>query len=662
MKRSLLTLSLAASLAMAESFTLGQVSVQSSIDDVNVIEQSVDAQVIAQNNERTVAETLDNISGVSLSNMGARNEATVSIRGFSASRVGVFIDGVPVYVPYDGNFDYARFLTNDIAQIDISKGYSSIAYGANTMGGVINIISKKPTKELEGNLRAELILDSDAHMSRHLESINVGSRLGGFYTQLSGTYSKRDHFRLSDAYEPVAGSEQPEGDRVRSYARDQKVSLKAGYIAQDTSEIALSYANQKGRKQQPLSVDADLNSVRYWDWPYWNKETLSLSGVKNFGTSYMKALAYYDVSENSLYSYGDNTYTFFAPQGFSFKSRYDDYSYGARLEYGVETGANFLKVAANYKKDVHRGYDIEKFVSGETLAERFEGHTISLGAEDNYALNQEIELLAGLSYDRLEADEVFYPDGYQGLDVISAFNPQAALIYVVNPNAKVRVSASQKTYLPSMKDRYSGGLGTKVANPDLDKELANHYELSYAHETQDFHANVSLYFTKVKDAIQGVATDETYVKSGKTYYKEQNQNVGTFEHKGAELDLSYSVDATKIGGNYAYIDVKNTKDSSVKRTGVPKHQLFAFAQQELLNGFSVYANMKLRSGVYEQISDRSYLEMASFTTFDAKVMYAAVENLTFEAGVKNLTDKMIQYNVGFPEAGREYFATMNYKF
>jgi iron complex outermembrane recepter protein len=408
MKKSLFALSVAASVAMAETYSLGQVSVQSStVDDVNMIEQSVSSETIAQNNEHTIAETLDNVSGISLNTTGARSETKLSIRGFNANRVGVFIDGIPVYVPYDGNFDYGRFLTNDIAQVDISKGYSSIAYGANTMGGVINIISKKPSKELEGNIRAEMILDSDAKLAKHVESINIGTRLGGFYAQLSGVYSKRDHFRLSDDYTPVAGSVQPKGERLRSYAKDQKISLKAGYVADDWSEVAINYANQQGRKYQPPSVDEDLARVRFWDWPYWDKETISASGQKNFENSYIKALAFYDVIENSLYSYADETYSSFNDKGFTFKSRYDDYSYGARLEYGLEISSNFLKVAANYKKDVHRGYNIEKFSSGETLGEQYEDTTYSLGIEDEYTFSKALKILAGVSYDRLEGDKIY---------------------------------------------------------------------------------------------------------------------------------------------------------------------------------------------------------------------------------------------------------------
>jgi len=659
MKKSIISLSAVASMALADgSYNLGKVSIESSIEDVNVIEKTITSQTIEQNNERTVAQTLDNVSGISMNSIGARGESTISMRGFDAKRIGVFIDGIPIYVPYDGNFDYSRFLTNDIAEIDISKGYSSIAYGANTMAGVINIISRKPSKEIEGNIRAELILDSQAGISRHVESINVGSRLDNFYVQLNGAYSSRDHFRMSDDYEPTAGSDQPKGDRLRSESTDKKINLKAGYVADDGSEIAITYANQKGVKEQPSSVDSSRASVRYWDWPYWDKETYSISGQKNFENSYIKALAYYDTIENSLFSY-DNIEHTSMNMGRAFKSRYDDYSYGARLEFGLQTANNFVKLAANYKKDVHNAYDIDKVTGVETLEEDYEDHTISLGIEDEYIISKSFKLLAGLSYDQMKSDKLYdtnsaYQDALK-LTTQDALTPQAALIYTLDESSKLRVSAAQKTYMPSMKDRYSRRFGTSVPNVELENELANHFELSYNYAKNKLSGQANLYYSYTKDAIQSVryAADPTL---------EQNQNVGDFEHKGLELEVAYKTESTKLGANYAFVDVKNKKDEEVKRTGVPRNQVFAYAEQELGAGFSVYANMKYRNGEYKQISNRDYVKMDSLTTFDAKLIYNYAKSLQAEIGVKNITDELIEYDPGFIEAGREFFVTANYKF
>lgn len=655
MKKHVFLLSLSASAVLADTFALGQVNVLNTPLEESPFEQTMSAETIARQNSESVADALDNISGISLGMMGARNETTVSIRGFDARKVGVFIDGIPVYVPYDGNFDYDRFLTGDISQIDVAKGFSSVAYGSNTMGGVVNIISKKPTKALEGELKAGMVLDSDGDLSRRIASLNIGTRQDHIYAQLGALYSDQNHYRISDDYSGSAS--QPAGKRLRSEAEDYKVSFKTGYIADDGSEIALGYSNQNGQKQQPPSTNPLYNTVRYWDWPYWDKESVFVTGQKNFSGSYLKALAYYDKFQNSLYNYNNANYQTFIG-GSSFKSKYDDYSAGARLEYGVELDKNFLTASANYKKDVHEGYDISKTTGAETLSENYEDHTLSFGLEDVYTLTSQWQILGGISYDRRTADKI-YDTNSAYLDMLalktqSAINPEAAVVFSPDSTSNIRASVSQKTYLPSMKDRYSRRLGTSVPNAELENEIATHYELSYQKRSGAVSTRLNGYFTRVEDAIQSV----THIPTG----LQQNQNVGTFDHRGVELELSYKSDGLEAGGNYAYINVKNKTNPGVKRTDVPKHQIFAYAQSDLGAGFTVYGDMKFRKGAYDQIQNGSYVTGPTFTTFDLKAVYKATDAITAEAGVKNLTDKLVQYDLGFPVAGREYFANLIYKF
>jgi iron complex outermembrane receptor protein len=75
---------------------------------------------------------------------GARNEASIYIRGFDLSRVPVLLDGVPIYVPYDGYIDLNRIQTFDLSAIEIARGYSSVMYGPNAMAGAINLVRRRP--------------------------------------------------------------------------------------------------------------------------------------------------------------------------------------------------------------------------------------------------------------------------------------------------------------------------------------------------------------------------------------------------------------------------------------------------------------------------------------------------------------------------------------
>ncbi|MEG0883901.1 MAG: Plug domain-containing protein, partial [Janthinobacterium sp.] len=127
----------------AAPFVLGTVTVIGQREQAGQMEQQVGAQVsraeMRRFNRDNVGDALNLLSGVSLST-NARNEKTVAIRGFDARQVPLYIDGIPVYVPYDGYVDFNRFTTSDLAAIQVAKGYSSVAYGANTLGGAINLV------------------------------------------------------------------------------------------------------------------------------------------------------------------------------------------------------------------------------------------------------------------------------------------------------------------------------------------------------------------------------------------------------------------------------------------------------------------------------------------------------------------------------------------
>lgn len=668
MRKHLFLVSIAASAVLADTFTLGQVNVLNTPIDESPFEQSMTSETISQRNAETLGDALDSISGVSMGLIGGgRNETSVTIRGQDARRVGLFIDGVPVYVPYDGYVDYDRFLTSDIAEIDVAKGYSSVAYGANTLGGVINVITKRPTKALEGEIKAGMVFDSDTALSRKVTSINIGTRQDHIYAQLDGVYSDQSHFRLSDDFTPLSNGVQQNGDRLRSASTDHKINVKTGYIADDGSEVAIGYSNQKGEKEVSPStasyVGQPANQTRKdrWTWPYWNKETLYMTGQKNFNNSYLKAMGYYDKSQNSL----DYDYTHISngpfPNG---SSRYDDYSYGGRLEYGVELNSHFVTASANYKKDVHRGYQIDEISNAEPMSEKYKDHTTSFGLEDIYTLSSQWQLLAGIGYDRKEGDSAY--DTSSGITPISlgsqsAYSPEAAVIYSLDGTSKIRASIARKTYLPSMKDRYSRRLGFAEPNPDLDAEKATHYELSYQKQLGAFSGKIAGFYTRVSDAIQSIVIDDKGTVTTADDVS-QNQNIGKIDHRGIELDLDYKNDRFTAGGNYTYISVKNRTDESVKRTDVPRHELFAYAKTDLGYGFALYGDMKFSKGTYDSPATATYVELPTYTTFDLKAIYKATDNITAEAGIKNATDKLVIYDTGYPQAGREFFANLSYKF
>src|SRR5207249_4855480 len=93
---------------------------------------------------KTVVDALRLAQGVAVfSNGGPGTSANARIRGAKAEHTLVLIDGTIVNDPATGAFDFANLTADNIERIEILRGAQSMLWGADAIGGVINIITKK---------------------------------------------------------------------------------------------------------------------------------------------------------------------------------------------------------------------------------------------------------------------------------------------------------------------------------------------------------------------------------------------------------------------------------------------------------------------------------------------------------------------------------------
>ena len=96
--------------------------------------------------------------GVTVNQNGAFGGlATVRIRGASTDQTLVILNGVPLSDPtaVGGGYDFSILDTDDIDRIEILRGPQSTLWGSDAIGGVINIITKRPEPGFGGSLFAE---------------------------------------------------------------------------------------------------------------------------------------------------------------------------------------------------------------------------------------------------------------------------------------------------------------------------------------------------------------------------------------------------------------------------------------------------------------------------------------------------------------------------
>jgi iron complex outermembrane receptor protein len=238
--------------------------------------------------------------------------------------VPLYLDGVRIFLPADNRIDFNRFLTPDLAEIQFQKGYVSVLNGPGGLGGAINLVSRKPTKEIELEGRSGVTFNGNADdVNAWNAYAYAGTKSDTYYAQVSGTFLDQDHWNLSNDFQPVLVSRDDGGNRDHSDIEDWRINVKAGFTPNATDEYSINYTTQSGEKSAPLHIAGQaVPPQRYWTWPYWDLASLSwLSKTAVGEQSYLKTNVYYNTFENLLQSFASDYRTQTENNQFGFSSR-----------------------------------------------------------------------------------------------------------------------------------------------------------------------------------------------------------------------------------------------------------------------------------------------------------------------------------------------------
>ncbi|MBK1881371.1 TonB-dependent receptor [Luteolibacter pohnpeiensis] len=618
------------------------VTAKASQDDPN----RVSSQLAEDLQRNDLAEAIDLIPGASLQRTGNRAETGITLRGFDLRQVPVFIDGIPVYIPYDGYADLGRFSLPADSEIEVAKGISPVLAGPNALGGLINIVTRRPEKPFEGQIDLGAF-SGDGWQSR----LAAGGKYEKAYWQLDLSYREQDAFVLSDDFKRHANENG--GDRENSYSEDWRASGRIAWTPAATDEHVFGFWIQRGEKGNPpyAGDDPSNNPTRYWQWPQWDKTTFyGLSRTYLGHETTLEAKAHYDRFENLLRSFDNDGYDS-QTLGRAFDSYYDDYTAGGSVTLTNESlPGTRLATAIHYKLDHH-----EEWEPG-TPHYNFEDETASVGLEAEHDFHHGTFLTAGVSYDWRDVREAVDTNTGSSLggDSTDSWNPQITLRQEFSDQLSAHLGFSEKSRFPTIKDRYSYRLGQAIPNPDLAPETAEHYDLGLSGNFLEkrFSWDASLFFSRVDDAIQRVdnVTPGVY----------QLQNVGEVERKGAEFsfDAKWN-EQIETSIRYAWIDAQNRSDSSIPVTGTPENDLLVFARIKPHEKVTLIPSFTWSDS---RTTSTTGARVGSYMSFDLKTNLELTENTTLGFGVTNLLDRNQELDEGYPEPGRSYFVNLRYEF
>ena len=659
-----------AAFAEVAPYTLGEINVTATKEQaVRLANDTITQEDLRLFNRETVSSALNMLPGISLTGLqpngqGAqRNEQMAQIRGFNLRQVPIFIDGIPVYVSYDGYIDLGRFTTYDLSKIQVSKGFSSVLYGANTLGGAINLVSRKPVKEFEGSVTVGLKTDRNFKYNGYTTDASFGGNQGTWYWQANASLLNIDHYRLSSDF--TSAPAENGGVRENSYSRDGKINLKFGITPREGDEYSINYINQQAIKGSPPYAGTETGA-QYWRWPKWDKESLYFISNTQLGQdSYIKLRAFYDKFENALDQYRDGNYDVY--QTGRLPSFYSDHTYGASGEFGTKlSDSNTLKVSMHIKYDVHRSNELDK------PKDRYQDRTTSIGIEDTHAFTDKLSLVTGVSYDRragMDASTFRNNQPYEfDLKSGQAWNPQAGLFYRPTEDSEIHFTVARKNRFATLKDRFSDSFGTSLQNPNLKDEYSTNYEIGASgFVTPELRLQGAVFYYDIKDSIQQVVGLAGCSAPNPNYGCTQQQNVGQVINTGFEIGANYQPsEEVELGVNYSYTD-RDNKEKNLNLLGLPHNKLFAYGKWKVNSALTLTGNIDASDGTglsrkNGNSATATWAATNGYALVNIKAMYQINTDWQAEGGINNLLDKNYAYMEGFFLEGRNLFVNVTRKF
>ena len=660
----------------SDVFTLGQITVTSHREDETPIgTATLDREQLWNFQKDGLPDALNLIPGVvTTAGAGNRNEAVLSVRGFNWWQVPLMMDGIRLYLPADNRIDFDRFLTPDLSEIQVTKGYVSVLNGPDGMGGMINLVTRKPVKPFEGEVRASSALAEGGQYNGRTTYANLGGRQESYYWQVSAEERDMQRWRVSRDFKATVAEDG--GNREHSNKSDWRINMKVGLTPNATDEYSLNYVKQAGEKHGVGAVTG-ASSISIWDWPTWDTSSLYwLSHTQIDTKTYLKTRAYYNTFKNTLSAFTNPSLSVQ-----NFISYYDDNAKGFSVEVGTEHFAQqTLKASLHYRRDEHTEWQFLKAASLPATPANFTEprqttieNTLSLALEDTWHISPSLDLIGGISRDARfakKAEEFAAlttpatgPAVIFNQPMADSFstNYQTAGIYRYSDSGKFHVSASDRTRFPTMFERFSTRFGGAASNAWLKPERALNLEVGVSDQLlPGLRGDVAVFRNRIEDAIVAVPVVVNATALS------QNQNVGVAVYKGVEFGLVAKASSTlDIGGNYSYVGttLQNPTDPTLRLTTTPQSKAFVYAKWNPWETFSVIPSVEYASPRWSVKSvGAGYVQTGAYNLVNLKVEYKLRPDWTVSLAARNLLDSNYQVVEGYPQEGRNYMLSTRFQF
>jgi vitamin B12 transporter len=556
--------------------------------------------------------------------------ATLTLRGAEPTQTLILMDGIRLNPPFRGGFDLGDFMMAQIDQIEVVRGAQSALYGSDAMGGVVNLITRKPTLPQESSLTFEA-----GNFETYRESVNLGGKRTAWDYSLTVSRTDTDGQFDHDAFgaTTVAGEIglNSTGDSrlemIPRYQQDHK-QLAIDVVPGPFSSACLATSDPSNCVEAASDENRKLNRRFFSDILRYNRTILP-----GWGLSITSSVVGTHLEENNPTEPG-------APIPWSFFEDTDSTETTLNLQQDIEWyKEQVFTLGAEYTAD-RVNSDISIPIAGPFPSIDRTRSNAALYLQQLVRVDKQFTFQAGVRFDR---------DSQFG----DTANPKLSSAYEFeSTGTRIRATWGTGFHAPTIQDLYFPLFG----NPDLKPEKSRDWEVGAQQSVLDKKVvmDVAYYRIDFSDLIQQSPTGV--------------DNIGKARTQGIESELNIRPNPIfTIKANYTYLHAedRDTGDElpfrprNIGTIGLlysPTANMITNLDVNMVSSQALSSDVILRDGSLLHGRSPGYARVDLAATYHLFTGYWKIRETRFFIKLLNLFNREYQEVPGFPAPGINFLA------
>jgi iron complex outermembrane receptor protein len=484
--------------------------------------------------------------------VNSRGEALISVRGAPERHVAVFLDGIPLVIPWDERADLSLLALDAVGGIEARRGIRSVADGPHALAGRVDLKTQRLGRPGHASRLGLAAGEADAWEARVAHLFASASLRWDGLVALS--HRRSDGFLLPAETNGLLHQDPDRRTRLNSARRQSAALVSLRRVLPRSGEVRGTVQWSDGEKG--VAPEGHLTDACFWRYPETRRLLAGFSGHVHlnedqrwrFGGSYAA-----DIFHQEIREFGDASYSDPQPTLGDDYEVDDDLTHSARLALRRQwMNSRSIEWAASGRWTNHR----ETLVIGGD-EERYAQLLGSFAAEWTEPLAEHWRFRLGGGYERAATPET----GGQGREGRDTEAP-VGLVALRRGfrSGQVEARLSQRSRFPSLRESFSEALGRFELNPDLEPEEQTLAELDARWANSRLELSGGVFASWIDGAIERMVSlnDPSLFRRA---------NVGQLRTLGSEASLNWSppLRGFTVASRLVFMNARVKEDGSYDR-------------------------------------------------------------------------------------------------